>query len=383
MEVRKRKTTSLDYSWRWARHRYRLPVGMARRTYLGAHWRSRCQYEFPSFRSILETLGLICGFLLPFALAAYFGSIGKGAYAPFIIFLGWAGTFYLAYKKDKKDRAEWQMRRDQAAITLFNAVRSGDQKEFAVFLRPFYTTDQIETVEESRVSQGSGKSETEFIHHPLEDTIVEAFRYTMPVVGLGKPGETFGVGRIFVDEGSWQSAASELMLGASLIICLPSSHPGSHWEMNQIILNNYLSKAVFIMPPDFRRGEISFSNIPIAHFGGWKPLHQDWDLLKQQMASNGITIPAYQADGLFFSLDAKGQCFVEKLHLDSTRKLLETFERLTNPVERLTNPVERLSNLAMRGKKFDLLVGWSDFALWAISMAFVVVVFLIYWFGSQ
>jgi len=166
------------------------------------------QYEFPSFRSILETLGLICGFLLPFALAAYFGSIGKGAYAPFIIFLGWAGTFYLAYKKDKKDRAEWQMRRDQAAITLFNAVRSGDQKEFAVFLRPFYTTDQIETVEESRVSQGSGKSETEFIHHPLEDTIVEAFRYTMPVVGLGKPGETFGVGRIFVDEGSWQSAAS-------------------------------------------------------------------------------------------------------------------------------------------------------------------------------
>jgi len=226
------------------------------------------QYEFPSFRSILGSLGLICGLFLPLALAAYFFSIGKPIYAPFIIFLGWAGTFYLAYKKNKKDHAEWQTRRDQAAITLFNAVRSGDQKEFAVFLRPFYTTDHIETVEESRVSQGSGKSETEFIHHPLEDTIVEAFRYTMPVVGLGKPGETFGVGRILVDENNWQSAASELMSRASLIICLPSSHPGSHWEMNQIILNNYLSKAVFIMPPDPRQGVVTFNNIPIAHFGG-------------------------------------------------------------------------------------------------------------------
>ena len=161
------------------------------------------QYEFPSFRSILGSLGLICGLFLPLALAAYFFSIGKPIYAPFIIFLGWAGTFYLAYKKNKKDHAEWQTRRDQAAITLFNAVKSGDQKEFAVFLRPFYTTDQIQTTETKKtISTSPGRSDsstnTEEIRHPLEDTIVEAFRYTMPVVGLGKPGEAFGVGRILV-----------------------------------------------------------------------------------------------------------------------------------------------------------------------------------------
>ena len=47
---------------------------------------------------------------------------------------------------------------------------------------------------------GGGTTFTQIpIEHPLEDTIVKAFRYTIPVVALGKPGETFGIGRILVD----------------------------------------------------------------------------------------------------------------------------------------------------------------------------------------
>jgi len=152
---------------------------------------------------------------------------------------------------------------------------------------------------------------------------VEAFRSTLPVVALGKPGETFGVGRILVDEDSWQKAASELMQRASLLICLPSSRPGSHWEMNQITLNHYLSKTVFIMPPN-----------PPSSFRTWKGLKEDWDLLKQQVGSKGITIPEYKTDGLLFSVDATGQCITEKLSLNSTRKLLEAFIRLSSPVIR-------------------------------------------------
>jgi hypothetical protein len=56
------------------------------------------------------------------------------------------------------------------------------------------------------------------VEYKLEDTIVEAFRHTMPVVALGKPGETFGIGRILVDEESWQRSASELMHRASLLM---------------------------------------------------------------------------------------------------------------------------------------------------------------------
>ena len=158
------------------------------------------------------------------------------------------------------------------------------------------------------------------VEHHLEDAIVQAFRHTMPVVALGKPGETFGVGRILADEDSWQKAATELMDRAALIIFQPSSRPGSFWEMKQIMVHRYLSKTVFIMPPD-----------PDPK---WKELRGDWDLLKKNMASSGITFPKYGADGSLFSVDAKGRCISEKLRLDSTGKLLETFVRLSSPVIR-------------------------------------------------
>jgi hypothetical protein len=235
------------------------------------------------------------------------------------------GASYLLYKEYKKAVASYQARRDQAAVTLFNAVRSGVQQKFGIFLRPFYTMDKIETEQTIMIPQWSGGTmtfSTYVIEHKLEDALVEAFRYTLPVVALGKPGETFGVGRILVDEDSWQKAASELMRRASLLICLPSSRPGSQWEMNQIILNHYFSKTVFIMPPD-----------PWS-FKRWKQLKEDWDLLKQQMVSHDITIPEYRADGLFFSIDPRGRCITEKLTLDSTQKLLDTFVRLSSPVIR-------------------------------------------------
>jgi hypothetical protein len=287
------------------------------------------QYESPSFRTILKRLGLWCTVLLT-ALPALivagteleeFYFIGFIA-APLLIVMC-LGASYLLYQEYKEAAASYQMRRDKAAITLFNAVMSGDQQKFAVFLRPFYTTDKIYTNQTIMVAQQSGgttiMAPQVVAQHKLEDTLVEAFRSTLPVVALGKPGETFGVGRILVDEDSWQKAASELMQRASLLICLPSSRPGSHWEMNQIMLNHYFSKTVFIMPPKW---ELE------------KELKEDWDLLKQQVASKGITIPEYKTGGLLFSVDATRQCVTEKFSLDSTQKLLDAFIRLSSPVIR-------------------------------------------------
>ena len=134
------------------------------------------------------------------------------------------------------------------------------------------------------------------LEHRLEDAIVKAFRRIMPVVALGKPGETFGVGRILTDEDSWQKAATELMDRAALLIFQPSSRPGSLWEMNQIMLHRHLSKTVFIMPPNPAK---------------WKQLRGDWDLLKENIASSGITFPEYGADGLLFSVDLRASALAK------------------------------------------------------------------------
>jgi len=53
------------------------------------------------------------------------------------------GASYLLNQEYKEAAASYQKRRHKAAITLFKGVISGDQQKFAVFLRPFYTTDKI------------------------------------------------------------------------------------------------------------------------------------------------------------------------------------------------------------------------------------------------
>src|SRR5215469_13816974 len=59
MEVRKSsRTTSLDHSWCWVRHPYRLPVGIliARHTYLGAHRRCHSRWGVLFWSSCLRRM---------------------------------------------------------------------------------------------------------------------------------------------------------------------------------------------------------------------------------------------------------------------------------------------------------------------------------------
>jgi len=278
------------------------------------------QYDSSAARSLWGWSALCFVVILTtLVLTAVFIGSGNFIYIPFLVVL-FFGAIYLQDKKLKEFNASYQARRDEAAIKLFNAARSGDVQKFAVFLRPFYTTDKIKGTQMFMVPQWSGGSMTmrpAMMMQGLEPTIIGAFGNTMPVVALGKPGETFGIGRILVDDDSWQSAASELMRDSSLIICVPSSRPGSKWELNQIIRTDYRTKTVFIMPPE--------------SFGGWKQLEEDWDLLRQQEVANGIAIPNYQRRGLLFSIDTKGQCATEDLHFFPPQRLQQAITRLNSP----------------------------------------------------
>lgn len=281
------------------------------------------QFEFPDSRFIFECVVLASAPILLVVLLNVFAGewIFLDNFTIPVLILVSPVFLYLLYKKMKDYNAAYQARRDQAALKLFNATSSGEVEKFAVFLRPFYTTDKVgqtELVQELTVStDGSTTQRTIPIHHPLEEAIVEALREAMQVVALGKPGETRGVGRILVDDVSWQSVASKLMGRALLLICVPSSRPGTRWELKEIIETHYLRKTVFVMPPD----ELLW---------GWKEIRDDWVLVSQQMASYGIAIPQYDNDGLLFSVNAKGQCTTEKLCLDSAQGLQAAFTRLSS-----------------------------------------------------
>jgi hypothetical protein len=232
----------------------------------------------------------------------------------FLVFLLFAGILLFRWRL----RTREQRRRDEDAFRLFNAVRSGEIAKFAVFLRPFYTTKRIKITVQTGTSAYPGGPPANTTYH-LEETLVDAL--SMPVLALGKPGEVYGVGRILESEDSWKSAASELMHQASLIICMPSDHPGSRWELDEILRNQYLEKTVFLMPRD-----------PSGLWRKWQAMRDDWNAVVAHMESRGFRIPPYEREGLLFAIRPTIGCFIEDLSLTSSKELGSAIGRLSSPI---------------------------------------------------
>jgi hypothetical protein len=218
-----------------------------------------------------------------------------------------------------------QKRRDDLASIIFKQ-RAGNAGKFALFLRPFYVTGKLKVDVLIPIYSGQPAPTTyQTLTFHLEETINAAFKKVMPIVALGKPGEVHGVGRILVDESTWKPAASDLMRRASLIICIPSSHPGTVWELDEIVKNSYLSKVVFLMPPDPADPEKFFSI-------KWRAMLDDWNLAATHMKNQNIVVPDYREEGILFAFRPEAGCFIEKLDLSSSRSLRKALLRLSAPL---------------------------------------------------
>ena len=142
----------------------------------------------------------------------------------------------------------------------------------------------------------------------------------MPIMALGKPGEVSGVGRLLIDEESWRVKVAELMRRSSLIFCIPSDHPGTKWELDEIVSKGYLSKVIFLMPPE------------PTFIRKWKPLRDDWTLAVVHLRTYGFEIPDYRTPGLLFTIRRNVGCFIETLDLTSPAALTNSILRLAEPV---------------------------------------------------
>jgi predicted membrane channel-forming protein YqfA (hemolysin III family) len=169
-----------------------------------------------------------------------------------------------------------QKRRDDYALSIFNDLKVETGQEFAVFLRPFYLTGQIVQ------SESSGTDRATTMTYEFEGEIIGALAELMPALALGRPGEAIGVGRILTDESTWKTAAAELMSRSSLIICVPSAHHGTAWELEQIVQKGYLAKTLFFMP------------ISVASFSSLQHQRDDWNLVVEFMGRYGVTFPRYR-----------------------------------------------------------------------------------------
>jgi hypothetical protein len=159
---------------------------------------------------------------------------------------------------------------------------------------------------------------------------VKAFQSIGPVVGLGRPGEAIGVGRILTTEEDWKAAASKLIEQALCVICLPSSRSGTLWELDLIFERGFQSKTIFVMPP-LPMGWLNYQYQ--AWYQAWLPkrwryeyepvieIQQDWAELVLKMKEFNVKFPNYREEGVLFYINSDNAPVFQDLNLHSPRSI--------------------------------------------------------------
>ena len=239
-------------------------------------------YPFPLHARILVPL-----FGLPsyFASTREFGVWGERALWTFGILSGLVGIgIHRAAKEDA------QRKRDETSLAVLKALRSSTPlpvKRFAVYARPFNSTDQL-TTQNMDLAWIPGQTPT---HIDLETKLTRALQGRLHTVALGRPGEMMGSGRIDVAESEWQSAFVLLASNAALVLLLPSSRAGTHWE-TEWLLKNARDRLLLIMP---------MSPTPSQSYRG------EWEKAGVTLSQIGVELPPYDDRGAIFRINSEGK----------------------------------------------------------------------------
>ncbi len=168
----------------------------------------------------------------------------------------------------------WELKRkqrvrDNDAADILNRLERGEKPRFSLYLRTFGVTGNLpleQSSEAERLLFGQP-------HLDFERLLAHAAESDAPLVALGKPEEHVGAGRILTDDATWEQKILRLAEHAVNIFVIPSSRPGTAWEIDMIVCNGLWSKTVFLMPPALS-----------------EPLARAWDADRDRLAAAGVTI---------------------------------------------------------------------------------------------
>lgn len=174
-------------------------------------------------------------------------------------------------------------------------VLSGaDHRPFSLFLRPFFVTNRLNVVRRLRQFFMS----MILIRNDLDETVdFETLLRTaidkddQQLIGLGKPGEALGAGRVETGDDIWRETLTPLVDRAQEIYVIPGSQPGIVWELGLLRERNALKKSIFIMPPGF--------------------IAEKWQECIQVAATIGYRLPRYNRRGELFTIEDDGSLGAE------------------------------------------------------------------------
>ena len=201
----------------------------------------------------------------------------------------------------------------QSTMAALRADPAATVPPFVLYLRAFETTGRMHVplyLRLRKLSMGIYQLET----NDVESYISHAVRKVAPLIALGRPGEAVGAGRIVTGDSEWERDVLELMRRARGILLVPSSRPGTLWEIETLKRENLLHKVVFVMPPRSKGG---------------LDTRERWDMARQVLASLGLEAPEYEPHGLLFEVDHVGKVSnVEPLLLNSARQVRKSLQRI-------------------------------------------------------
>jgi len=142
-----------------------------------------------------------------------------------------------------------------------DALAAATPSSYFLYLRPFATTGRVPilrkrvNVDMRRMSPLRPRSTPDLqymggVWDDLETVLAEAVRPIAPLIGLGRPGEQVGMGRIETSEENWRKEFHRLAQGARAILLVPSLDQGTWYEFATIRRDRALRrKTVLVIPP--------------------------------------------------------------------------------------------------------------------------------------
>ncbi|MCB0555698.1 MAG: hypothetical protein KDD02_19280 [Phaeodactylibacter sp.] len=197
--------------------------------------------------------------------------------------------------------AQQQLREDSLLKKILAQSREGNAPPFYLYLRPFSSTGKITITDAKADADIPVFSDTNLHLAEGLETILGQAVEPDEFLGLGRPGEAIGAARIETADSQWRQMVETLASLAKGILVLPAIREGMAWEMDYLQAHpRLLKKTIFLMPPTY----FSFSRL--LHTEAFN-LQQEWSLLHNGAMAEGVDFPAYDKNGMLFTLTPQGK----------------------------------------------------------------------------
>lgn len=192
---------------------------------------------------------------------------------------------------------------DEVSASTFTGKDSAKKIKTAIYLRPF-KFDECYFV--YPLSHGSVSKAPVGLEGYFTQLCAE---FQIAVIALGgvpsRRGQS-GAGRATTSDADWQIRISEQIEKAILIIIIPSSDPGTLWELGVVCASEeFLDKTLFIMPPR-RRGSVYLALQSINYLSFCDGVEEMWHTARIELLNKRLLLPAYNESGGVFRISHPG-----------------------------------------------------------------------------